>query len=95
MPPVLAGFGPTAVLLIAIALVLIFFRRLPEIARSLTKSFTEFKKGYKGLEDEDNLTGPAPKSEQPAQQPRPPEQVPVKTPRFADSPAPEQAPPKE
>ena len=45
--------------------VLIFGRRLPEIARGVGKSITEFKKGVKGMEDEVKSAGKAPQKEDP------------------------------
>src|SRR5262249_44715775 len=45
-------FQPTHLLVIGIIAILLFGKRLPDIARSLGKSMAEFKKGLKGLEDE-------------------------------------------
>ena len=44
------GWGETIVLLVIA--VLLFGRRLPEIARSLGKSLVEFKKGIKETKDD-------------------------------------------
>lgn len=44
--------GPTELIIILIIAVLLFGRRLPEIARSFGKSITEFKKGIKDTEDD-------------------------------------------
>ena len=44
--------GPFEIIAILVVALLLFGRRLPEIARSLGKSLTEFKKGMKETTDE-------------------------------------------
>jgi sec-independent protein translocase protein TatA len=40
-------------MVVGIVAVLLFGRRLPEVGRSLGKGIVEFKKGLRGLEDDD------------------------------------------
>ena len=44
--------GWPEMLVILVALLIIFGRRLPEVARNLGKSLTEFKKGIKETKDD-------------------------------------------
>jgi len=44
--------GPPEMIIILVIAVLLFGKRLPEVARSLGRSMVEFKKGVRGLEDE-------------------------------------------
>ena len=48
----LGGISPSEMMIIGMIALLLFGKRLPEVARSLGKGVTEFKKGIKGIEDE-------------------------------------------
>ncbi len=48
----LGNIGPTEIVIILVAALLIFGNRLPEVGRSLGKGIIEFKKGVKGIEDD-------------------------------------------
>jgi sec-independent protein translocase protein TatA len=48
------GIGHSELLIIGIVALLLFGSRLPQVARSLGKSLTEFKKGIQGVQDEFN-----------------------------------------
>jgi sec-independent protein translocase protein TatA len=82
-------FQPTHLLVIGVVAILLFGKRLPEIARSLGKSMVEFKKGLKGLEDEiqGGASNPTVHQDQPALQPppRPPQRVQATAPKFEDN----------
>lgn len=56
MNPMLAflpmGISPGEMLIVGVIALLLFGKRLPEVARSLGKGVTEFKKGIKGIEDD-------------------------------------------
>jgi sec-independent protein translocase protein TatA len=79
-PQVIAFWTPSGFELIVIMVValLLFGKRLPEVARSLGKGVVEFKKGLKGVEDDlDQSSYQAPKqnsynAEKPAQGSSPP-----------------------
>ena len=44
--------GPLELILIAVVALIIFGRRLPDVARSMGKSIVEFKKGLKDVKDD-------------------------------------------
>jgi len=46
------GLGPMELMIVGVIAVLLFGKRLPEVARSMGKSFVEFKRGMSGIEDE-------------------------------------------
>jgi sec-independent protein translocase protein TatA len=80
------GLGFQEMILISVLGVLLFGRKLPDIARSLGKSVTEFKKGVNGLEEE--FHGGT-SSSRPAIEPeavKPPTRVTPSAPVFTDAP---------
>ena len=46
------GIGMPEMILISMVALLLFGKRLPEVARNLGRGITEFKKGVKGFEDD-------------------------------------------
>jgi len=46
------GVGPMEMLIVGMIALLLFGKRLPEVARSMGKGIVEFKKGIRGIEDE-------------------------------------------
>lgn len=64
------GAHPMEMLIVGIIALLLFGKRLPEVARSLGKGITEFKKGVRGIEDEVDSSSSRP-SPRPAAQDRP------------------------
>ncbi|MBX3444806.1 MAG: twin-arginine translocase TatA/TatE family subunit [Planctomyces sp.] len=59
----IGGINHWEMLVVLFVALLLFGKRLPEVARSLGKSMTEFKKGMRGFEDElrdDGRSSPAP-----------------------------------
>lgn len=60
--------GVTEWIIIGAIALLLFGKRLPEVARSMGKGIVEFKKGLKGIEDDVDTASNAP----PRQQTQPP-----------------------
>jgi sec-independent protein translocase protein TatA len=88
------GLGGQEILLLLVLGVLLFGRKLPELGRSVGKTFVEFKKGVKGLEDEVESAG-SPQDKKAAVEPepvRPPQRVTASAPKFEDAPATAAAP---
>jgi sec-independent protein translocase protein TatA len=73
--------SPWAWLVIGLVAVLLFGRRLPEVARSLGKSLTSFKEGMRGLED-DISTSTSPSASAPAEAPKVPQRITGAAPKF-------------
>lgn len=44
--------GPQELIVVGIVALLLFGKRLPEVARNLGKGFSEFKRGMSGMQDE-------------------------------------------
>lgn len=90
---VIFGLGWGELIVIGIIAVLLFGRKLPDMAKYLGKSVIEFKKGMHGLEGGlDDIANPgatagaAPMSA-PAEAVRPPQRVAPAAPKFDDAPA--------
>lgn len=67
------GIGMPEMIIVAIVGLLLFGKRLPEVARNLGKGITEFKKGVRGIEDEVDTSSTASSrpSSRPAAEDRP------------------------
>ena len=83
------GLSMTHIIILLIVGVLLFGKRLPEVARSVGKMLVELKKSWAGLEDQ--LTSgkflEEPRREaSPAPPPRPPQRIQPTGPKFEDAP---------
>ena len=67
------GSHPMELIIVGVVALLLFGKRLPEVARSLGKGITEFKKGVRGIEDEvdTSSTSSSRSSSRPAAEDRP------------------------
>jgi sec-independent protein translocase protein TatA len=61
------NLGPTEVIIIGAVALLLFGRRLPEVAKSMGKSIVQFKKGLREVEDDIDAAASEPdeKSDEP------------------------------
>jgi sec-independent protein translocase protein TatA len=88
-------FGIGEWIVIGIIAVLLFGKRLPDMAKYIGKSVVEFKKGMHGLESGfDDVANPHPAApaaaptSAPVEAIRPPQRVAPAAPKFDDAPAP-------
>jgi sec-independent protein translocase protein TatA len=82
------SFGTQEILLLIVLGVLLFGRKLPDLARSMGKSMTEFKKGMHGIEDQVSEPSGPRGSIEPEPVKAPTRVTPSGAPRFDDAPAP-------
>lgn len=52
MPFLGGGMGSSEMIIFGVIALLLFGKRLPEVARSVGSSFMEFKKGMQGIQDD-------------------------------------------
>lgn len=81
------GVGPYELLVVGVIALLLFGKRLPEVARSLGKGIVEFKKGMSGIEDEikgasSSSYSPPPQQSQRRPEPRSPRESELTAPKF-------------
>ncbi|MEM1062076.1 MAG: twin-arginine translocase TatA/TatE family subunit [Planctomycetota bacterium] len=60
--PFIGSPGPTELLIVGAIALLLFGKRLPEVARNLGKSVSELKKGMSGFQEEINRAGDTPRT---------------------------------
>jgi len=78
------GLGGQEILILVFLGVVLFGRKLPEVGRSLGRTFVEFKKGVKGLEDEVDNPSTSRNNDVQVEAPRPPQRVTPPAPKFDD-----------
>lgn len=79
----IGSLGPAEMLFVGIIALLLFGKKLPEVARSLGKGVIEFKKGLRGIEDEMETNVYSPRNDSSAARPLPKdESVETSAPKF-------------
>ena len=91
MTPLFAffGLGVPEIAVLGIIAVVLFGRKLPDMAKHLGKSIVEFKKGMNGLETGIDDVGPnthIQAAPAPTEAIRPPQRVAATAPKFQDAP---------
>jgi sec-independent protein translocase protein TatA len=86
MAPLFGMFnlGTTEIIMILIAGVLLFGRRLPEVGRYLGKGIVEFKKGIKGVEDDVDTSASHSAPASAPEPPKPPQRIAPTGPKFEE-----------
>jgi sec-independent protein translocase protein TatA len=81
------GLGPMELAVIGIIAVILFGRKLPDLARSMGKSVVAFKQGVSGLEEgiNDVVTDPAAQAGPAPAATRPPQRVTATAPKFEET----------
>lgn len=65
------GIGPFEMLVVGVIALLLFGKRLPEVARSLGKGITEFKKGLRDVDSDSDRSSYSSSSNNYTSSPRP------------------------
>lgn len=79
------GLGMPEMIVVAIIALLLFGKKLPEVARSLGKGVIEFKKGLRGIEDDVDTNAYSPRNDNYSSNARPApkdESVETSAPKF-------------
>jgi sec-independent protein translocase protein TatA len=79
----IGSLGPAEMLFVGIIALLLFGKKLPEVARSLGKGVIEFKKGLRGIEDDIDTNVYTPRNDSSTTRPTPKdESIETSAPKF-------------